>query len=80
MQYLDDGSFASNFEDLSLPDGAVAETDVDYFCKLGELDVIKDDKGAIDFDDGPVVYSGGNGVITGHCLNVGVESFTFIHR
>jgi hypothetical protein len=77
--YLDDSSFAGNFEDLALPDGAVTEADVDDFCELGELNIVEDDKGSIDLDDGPVVDAGSDGVIAGDCLQVGVEGLTFLH-
>ena len=40
---LYNGSFTSDFEDLSFSDRTITETDVDDFGILGEFDVIKND-------------------------------------
>lgn len=71
--YLDDGSFSGDLENLAFSYGAVCETDIDYFRKLGELHIIEDDQGAIDFDNGSVVDPGCNIIVSGGCVRVDVE-------
>ena len=78
-RYLDHGSFAWDFKDLSLSDWAVTEADVDDFCELGELDIVEDDQRAIDLDDSSVVDTRCDVVIPCDSLEVGVEKLTFIH-
>jgi hypothetical protein len=64
---------------LSLADCAVAEADVDDLCELGEFDVVEDDQRTIDFDNGAVVDTGGDGVVPRDCLQIGVEELSLIH-
>lgn len=58
---------------MPLPDGTVAEADIDDFGELGELDIVEDDEGAIDLDDSPVVDPGGDAVVAGGGLRVQIK-------
>lgn len=64
---------------MTFSDGAVSETDVDDFGILGEFNIIENDERAVDFDDGSVVDSGGDIIVSGDSLEVGVEKLSFIH-
>ena len=55
---------------MSLPLGAVSEGDIDDFCVLGELDIVKDDKRSLDVEDGSVVDTRGDVVVGGGSLGV----------
>jgi hypothetical protein len=64
---------------LSFTDCAVAEANIYDFSKLGELDVIKDDKRAIDLHHGTVIDTRGNIVVPRNSLEVLVELLSLIH-
>ena len=78
--YLHDGSFSGNFENLTFANGAITEADIDDFCELGELDVIEDDEGTINLDNGAVVDAWSDVVIAGDCCQVGIEQLALIHQ
>lgn len=63
---LYDGFFTVDFEDLTFSDFSRFESDIDDFSEFGEFDVVENDQGTIDFDDGSVVDTWGNVVIS-HC-------------
>jgi len=60
LENLDDSLLALNLEDLALSLGAIAEADIDDLSVLRELDVVKDDEGTLDIEDGTVVNARSN--------------------
>jgi len=61
---LNDSFSSSDLKDLTLSILAVAKLHVDDFGVPGELDVVEDDEGALDVQNGTVVDAGRNVVVT----------------
>ena len=64
---------------MSLADRPVAEAHIDYFCKLGELDIVENDKRTIDLDHCSVVDARSDVVVAGDCLYVGAVGVKLLH-
>lgn len=76
---LYDSSFACNLEDLAFSDRAISKTYINDLSIFRELNIIKDDKRAINFDDCSIVDSWCNIVISGDGLEISVEKLAFMH-
>ena len=77
--YLDDSTLARDLEHLSLADRPVTEAHINYFCKLGELDIVENDKRTIDLDHCSVVDARSDVVVAGDCLYVGAVGVKLLH-
>jgi hypothetical protein len=70
LENLDDSALARNFKDLTLSQLTVTKTDIDDLGVFGELDIFENDEGTLDIEDGTVVDTGSNVVITGRGTGV----------
>ena len=71
--YLNDGLFTLDFKDLTLSLGAIAESDLDNLCVLGELNIVEDNKWTFDVDNSTVIHSWINDVVSDNCIRVSLE-------
>jgi hypothetical protein len=71
FENLNNGTFAGDFEDLTLAHLAVSESNVDDFGVFGELDIVKNDEGALDIENCAVVHARSNVVVAHGCFDVG---------
>ena len=79
LKYLDDSPLPSNFENLSLSDWSISETNIDNFWELRELDIIKNNQRTLNLDYGPIVDSRGYIIISSDRLGIDIEISSLSH-
>jgi len=65
FENLNNSTSVVNLEDLTLSQGAIAKTDVHNLGVFGELDIVENDKGAVNVFDGTVIDTGSDVVVAG---------------
>ena len=71
--YLHNSALVVDFEDLTLSNLSISETDIDNLCVFWELDVVKNNKWSFDIKDSSVIDSWCDVVIGGDGFHVSAE-------